>query len=73
VKASSQLRDAGFVRGVTLFNRGVFFDAHEVLEDVWQAAPEREKKSLQGLIQFSTRIVPSLSAKDPSVSFSERK
>ena len=39
--------------GIELFNRGEFFDAHEVLEDVWRAAPEEEKKFLQGIIQVA--------------------
>ncbi|MGE0407317.1 MAG: DUF309 domain-containing protein, partial [Candidatus Korobacteraceae bacterium] len=29
----------GLRHGITLFNRGEFYDAHEVLEDVWRAAP----------------------------------
>jgi hypothetical protein len=40
-------------RGIRLFNEGRFFDAHEVLEDVWRAAPAQEKKFLQGLIQLA--------------------
>jgi hypothetical protein len=39
------------LEGVELFNRGAFFEAHEVLEDAWRAAPDIEKKFLQGLIQ----------------------
>ena len=42
-----------FLRGVELFNRGEFFDAHEVLEDVWRAAPVGEKKFLQGMVQIA--------------------
>lgn len=42
-----------FLRGVELFNRGEFFDAHEVLEDVWRAAPAHEKKFLQGVVQIA--------------------
>lgn len=42
-----------FSRGVALFNSGHFFDAHEVLEDVWRAAPEPERRFLQGLIQLA--------------------
>jgi uncharacterized protein len=42
--------------GVDLFNRAEFFDAHEVLEDVWRAAPEGEKKFLQGLIQVAVAL-----------------
>jgi predicted metal-dependent hydrolase len=39
-----------------LFNHGEFFDAHEVLEDVWRAAPDQEKKFLQGLIQLAVGL-----------------
>jgi len=42
--------------GVELFNRGQFFDAHEVLEDVWRAAPHAQKKFLQGLIQVAVAL-----------------
>ena len=42
-----------FRHAVKLFNRGDFFAAHEVWEDVWRAAPPSEKKFLQGLIQVS--------------------
>ena len=45
-----------FRRGIDLFNRGEFFDAHEVLEDVWRAAPDEEKKFLQGLIQVAVGL-----------------
>jgi len=45
-----------FRRGIELFNRGEFFDAHEVLEDVWRAAPDEEKKFLQGLIQVAVGL-----------------
>jgi predicted metal-dependent hydrolase len=46
----------GFQRGVELFNRAEFFKAHEVLEDVWRAAPMAEKKFLQGLIQVAVAL-----------------
>jgi uncharacterized protein len=45
-----------FFRGIELFNRGEFFDAHEVLEDVWRAAPLTEKKFLQGIIQVAVAL-----------------
>ena len=48
--------EAGFQRGLELFNRGEFFDAHEVLEDVWRAAPAAEKRFLQGLIQVAVGL-----------------
>ncbi len=43
----------GYRRGIGLFNQAAFFEAHEVLEDVWRAAPEPERKFLQGLIQIA--------------------
>jgi predicted metal-dependent hydrolase len=45
-----------FRTGVKLFNEAKFFDAHEVLEDVWRAAPEPEKLFLQGLIQLAVAL-----------------
>jgi predicted metal-dependent hydrolase len=42
-------------RGVSLFNRAHFFDAHEVLEDVWREAPlhSPSRRHLQGLVQVA--------------------
>jgi predicted metal-dependent hydrolase len=40
-------------RGIELFNRGEFFEAHEVLEDVWRAASLDHKKFLQGIVQLA--------------------
>jgi predicted metal-dependent hydrolase len=40
-------------KGIIFFNRGCFFEAHEVLEDVWRAAPGSEKKFWQGLVQVA--------------------
>jgi predicted metal-dependent hydrolase len=42
-------------RGLNLFNRARFFDAHEALEDVWRAQPRAStaKKHLQGLVQLA--------------------
>src|SRR5690242_9418520 len=48
--------EIAYKRGIELFNRGEFFDAHEVLEDVWRAAPDEEKKFLQGLIQVAVGL-----------------
>src|SRR5271155_5127331 len=51
--------DGEFERGVDLFNRAHFFDAHEVLEDVWRALPRdrpsgrRLRPHLPGLIQLA--------------------
>ena len=48
--------DVAYQRGLELFNQGEFFDAHEVLEDVWRAAPSEEKKFLQALIQVAVGL-----------------
>lgn len=45
-----------FQRGLTLFNAREYFDAHEVWEDAWRAAPMEEKKFLQGLIQVAVAL-----------------
>jgi predicted metal-dependent hydrolase len=50
---SSQPHAAAYRLGIDLFNQEKFFDAHEVLEDVWREAPENERKFLQGLIQVA--------------------
>jgi len=42
-----------FIRGIRLFNEGRFFEAHEILEDVWRPASSSEKQYLQGLIQLA--------------------
>ncbi|HET7184626.1 MAG TPA: DUF309 domain-containing protein [Terriglobales bacterium] len=45
-----------FQRGLELFNSREYFDAHEVWEDVWRAAPADEKKFLQGMIQVAVAL-----------------
>jgi predicted metal-dependent hydrolase len=45
-----------YLHGIRLFNQAAFFDAHEVLEEVWRASPEPEKKFLQGLIQIAVGL-----------------
>ena len=41
----------GLSHGIALFNRSEYFEAHEVLEDVWRDAPAERKRFLQGLVQ----------------------
>jgi len=45
-----------YLAGIKLFNNESFFEAHEVLEDVWRAAPAAHKKFLQGLIQVAVAL-----------------
>ena len=39
--------------GIALFNAGKFYDAHEVLEDVWRGLAGEDRRFLQGLIQVA--------------------
>jgi len=39
--------------GIALFNRGEFFECHEVLEAVWLEVSGEDKLFLQGLIQVA--------------------
>ncbi len=40
-------------RGERLFNEGLYFECHELLEDSWRAAGQPWKACLQGLIQIA--------------------
>ena len=42
-------------RGVDLFNRARFFDAHEELEDVWRSVPGDcpSRRHIQGMVQLA--------------------
>jgi len=44
-----------FKKGLGLFNRAHFFDAHEVLEDVWNSVPRHVplRRHLQGMVQLA--------------------
>lgn len=42
--------------GIELFNQAEFYDAHEVLEDVWRASADPEKLFLQALIQTAVAL-----------------
>lgn len=46
---------ADFNRGLNLFNRAHFFDAHEILEDVWRSLPRDRplRRHLQGMVQLA--------------------
>jgi predicted metal-dependent hydrolase len=43
--------DARFLAGVELFNRGEFFEAHEVWEDLWHECAAPDRRFYQALIQ----------------------
>jgi predicted metal-dependent hydrolase len=44
---------ARFLEGIALFNEHRFFEAHEVLEEVWNGVEGDERAFLQGLIQLA--------------------
>jgi uncharacterized protein len=45
-----------YLAGIELFNRAEFFEAHEVLEEVWRPARNPERKFLQSLIQVAVAL-----------------
>jgi predicted metal-dependent hydrolase len=53
------LKNGDLNRGLDLFNRGHFFDAHEALEDVWRSLPRhapsyrRLRLHVQGMVQLA--------------------
>jgi predicted metal-dependent hydrolase len=44
-----------FRHGLDLFNRAHFFDAHEVLEDIWRSVPRDQplRRHVQGMVQLA--------------------
>ncbi len=45
-----------YLRGIDLFNRARFFEAHEVWEDVWRPARGAARLYYQGLIQVAVAL-----------------
>ena len=54
--AGSQSPEAKFEHGIALFNRGEYFDAHEVWEDLWMECPSAERRFVQALIQAAVAV-----------------
>lgn len=48
--------DPRYLAGIVLFNRGDFFEAHEVWESLWMDTATPEKKFYQGLIQAAVAL-----------------
>jgi uncharacterized protein len=42
--------------GAELFNRGQYFDAHEVWEELWMDCPAADRRFVQALIQAAVAI-----------------
>lgn len=48
--------DPRYLAGIVLFNRGDFFEAHEVWEDLWMDTAGPDKQFFQGLIQVAVGL-----------------
>lgn len=49
-------QDSRYLEGIALFNRGDYFEAHEVWEDLWQDCPAADRRFYQALIQAAVAI-----------------
>ncbi|MBW3582884.1 MAG: DUF309 domain-containing protein [Euryarchaeota archaeon] len=50
------MRDPRYLEGVRCFNRGEWFEAHEVLEDLWREDQGPTRSYWQGLIQAAVAL-----------------
>ena len=48
--------DERYLAGVVRFNRGEYFDAHEVWEDLWTDCPAADRRFYQALIQAAVAL-----------------
>jgi predicted metal-dependent hydrolase len=46
-----------YLAGIVFFNRGDFFEAHEVWEDLWADSAAPERRFYQGLIQAAVGLL----------------
>lgn len=56
-----------FNEGVELFNRGDFFDCHEVLEEIWRSTTPEPRDLFQGLIQVGVGMFHFFERRHPRV------
>ena len=54
--ATETVYDPRYLAGIVLFNRGDFFEAHEVWEELWMETFSDEKRFYQGLIQAAVGL-----------------
>jgi len=54
--AKPESHDDRFARGVELFNRAEYFDAHEVWEELWMDCAASERRFVQALIQAAVAL-----------------
>jgi uncharacterized protein len=48
--------DPRYLAGIEHFNRGEYFEAHEVWEDLWHDSPGGDRRFYQGLIQAAVAV-----------------
>lgn len=53
---SQQPYDPQYLRGIVLFNRGDWFEAHEAWEDLWHESGPPNRRFYQGLIQAAVAL-----------------
>lgn len=51
-----ETRDDRLAAGAELFNRGEYFEAHEVWEELWLECPAAERRFVQALIQAAVAV-----------------
>lgn len=56
MEPTPQAYDGRYLAGIVLFNRGDFFEAHEVWESLWMEITGPEKPFVQGLIQAAVGL-----------------
>ena len=52
----SESQDPRYLAGIELFNRGEYFDAHEIWEELWQDCSSFDRRFYQALIQAAVAI-----------------
>jgi hypothetical protein len=53
---ASEAADPRYLAGVLFFNRGDYFEAHEVWEHLWQECDAADRRFFQGLIQAAVAL-----------------
>jgi predicted metal-dependent hydrolase len=48
--------DRKYETGIALFNRGEYFDAHEIWEELWMECAASERRFVQALIQAAVAV-----------------
>ncbi len=46
-------QDTRFLKGIEEFNRGLFFECHETLEEIWLEEHGKDREFYQGIIQIA--------------------